>query len=139
MLQMGTTMIRTTREITLHFEATHAMPLLPQWHHEHNIHGHQYELGFEFSGPAAATAGAHEPSLQEWIDDQLRGQHLNEILGERPTAEHFAMRAHAQWVEQLPGLSAVRVSALLTTLVIKTPRPQRARSTGVRAGGRGRP
>ncbi|MEU3408913.1 6-carboxytetrahydropterin synthase [Streptomyces sp. NPDC006670] len=103
-------MFVTTREITLRFEATHAMPLLPHWHHEHDIHGHQYELAFEFSGQAAATAGQHEPALHQWAEDQLRGQHLNNILGERPTAELFAMWAHEQWADQLPGLSAVRVS-----------------------------
>ncbi|WP_307631087.1 6-pyruvoyl trahydropterin synthase family protein [Streptomyces turgidiscabies] len=94
----------------MHFEATHAMPSLPQWHHERDIHGHQYELGFVFTGPAPAVAGEHETALQQWADEQLRGRHLNEIVGERPTAELFAVWAYEQWADQLPGLTEVRVS-----------------------------
>lgn len=107
----------TTHEITLNFEATHAMLRLPQWHHERDIHGHQYELGFVFSGPAAAAAGECEVTLQQWADEHLRGRHLNEIVGDRPTAELFAIWAYEQWVDQLPGLSAVRVSETRDTSV----------------------
>jgi 6-pyruvoyltetrahydropterin/6-carboxytetrahydropterin synthase len=99
-----------TTEITLHFEATHEMPRLPRWHHEHAMHGHQYELGFVFTGPAAVGADEREAALQRWAEEQLRGQYLNAIIGERPTAELFAVWAYEQWADQMPGLSAVRVS-----------------------------
>lgn len=100
----------SSTEITLHFEATHEMPKLPQWHHEHSVHGHQYELGFVLTGPATADAEEHETALQQWAEEQLHGQYLNAIIGERPTAELFAVWAYEQWADQLPGLSAVRVS-----------------------------
>jgi len=100
----------TTHEITLHFEATHAMPMLPRWHHERDVHGHQYELGFVFTGPAPAGAGQQETALRRWADEQLRGRHLNEVVGERPTAELFAVWAYEQWADRLPGLTEVRVS-----------------------------
>ncbi|MFJ9380416.1 hypothetical protein [Streptomyces sp. NPDC101455] len=61
-------MASTTHEVTLHFEATHAMPRLPRWHHEHDIHGHQYELGFVFTGPVPAGAGEQETALRQWAD-----------------------------------------------------------------------
>ncbi|MGW6705489.1 6-pyruvoyl trahydropterin synthase family protein [Streptomyces sp. NPDC054956] len=113
-------MFVTTREITLRFEATHALPVLPRWHHEHSIHGHLYELGFEVSGQAAATAGEHEPALQEWAVDELHGRHLNDVV-ERPTAELFAVWAYEQWIDRLPGLSAVRVSETRDTAATYRP------------------
>ncbi|MER5223910.1 hypothetical protein [Streptomyces flaveus] len=42
---------------------------------------------------------------------------MNEIVGQRPTAELFAVRAYEQWARQLPGLSAVRVSETRDTTV----------------------
>ncbi|MGW0836578.1 6-pyruvoyl trahydropterin synthase family protein [Streptomyces prunicolor] len=103
-------MASTTHEITLYFEATHAMPRLPRWHHEHDIHGHQYELGFVLAGPAPATAEEHETALRQWADEQLSGRHLNEVVGEKPTAELVAVWAYGQWADRLPGLTEVRVS-----------------------------
>lgn len=100
----------STTEITLHFEATHEMPRLPRWHHEHAIHGHQYELGFVLTGPAAADVEEHEAALQRWAEEQLRGQYLNTLIGERPTAELFAVWAYEKWADQMPGLRAVCVS-----------------------------
>ncbi|WP_416986652.1 6-pyruvoyl trahydropterin synthase family protein [Streptomyces sp. T028] len=99
-----------TQEITLYFEATHALPMLPRWHHEHSVHGHQYELGFVFAGQDAAVVGRNEQTLKRWADEQLRGQHLNGIVGQRPSDELFAVWAYEQWADRMPGLTEVRVS-----------------------------
>ncbi|MFI7278448.1 MW1434 family type I TA system toxin [Streptomyces sp. NPDC049879] len=100
----------TVATVTLEFEATHDNVMLPKGHHERGIHGHQYVVVFEFTGQDAARIDQYEEMLQVWKDRSLRGRFLNDVLGERPTAEQFAIWAYGLWCNEIHGLAAVHVS-----------------------------
>lgn len=101
--------VTRVREITVQFEAIHAIPRLPQWHHESRVHGHDYEIVLVIADQDAATEDAYQQTLTRWADEQLRGQHLNSFI-EHPTDEHLAVWIYEQWTDRMPGLAEVRVS-----------------------------
>lgn len=105
MTKTGTRIGRTYR-----FESAHFLPNVPPGHRCRNLHGHNYRIEVEFTGPIdergfvrdfAELDAAIAPLLAQ-VDHKL----LNDVQGlENPSAEMIA----AWFLERLPGASRVRV------------------------------
>lgn len=106
------------------FEAAHMLPLLPDAHKCHRLHGHSFKV-------EVAVVGETDPKLG-WVMDyadisaafkpvweQLDHRYLNEIKGlENPTSENIA-----QWIwillkPKLPLLSELIVAETCTACCV---------------------
>ena len=101
---------------TFQFEAAHRLPLLPQKHKCHRLHGHSFKA-------EVVVAGECDPKLG-WLMDyaditaafnplwlQLDHNYLNEIPGlENPTSENLAVWIWQRLKPRLPLLREIVVA-----------------------------
>lgn len=106
------------------FEAAHSLPLLPESHKCHNLHGHSYEIIVGVKGPL-------EPMLQ-WVQDyavisayveplikMLDHHNLNEVMEtQQTTAEALALWFAERLKIGLKWLSRIEVRETPTSNVI---------------------
>lgn len=76
------------------FSASHQLDGLPEGHQCGRVHGHNYLVRAEITGPVDGVGfvidyGALKP-FGEYIDTYLDHRHLNDQLTGNPTAEHLA-------------------------------------------------
>lgn len=89
---------------TYSFEAAHRLPLVPEHHKCHRLHGHNYRVEIEIRGEIAKKDGFCANVDFFDLDDAMAGilaqvdhRYLNEVPGlENPTAEHIAAWILAQ-------------------------------------------
>ena len=100
------------------FSASHVLAHLGEGHPCGRMHGHNYTVAVEL---AAAPGDLNEAGfvrdfndlgkVKTWIDERLDHRHLNDVLdGINPSAEHIAQWIYRHWCDELPELTAVRVS-----------------------------
>ncbi|KRV48869.1 6-pyruvoyl tetrahydrobiopterin synthase [Wenjunlia vitaminophila] len=124
-------MLTITKEF--HFSSSHVLDRLPEGHPCARMHGHNYVVVLELSAPRAELNHAgfvrdyrELDVFKKWLDDTLDHRHLNEVMdGVSPSAENLAVWIHDLWREQLPELTAVRVSETPKTWVVYRPAPLR--------------
>ena len=97
------------------FEAAHRLPLVPETHRCHRMHGHSYRVDLCLEGPINQDTGfvvdffdveaAFGPLLE-----RLDLHCLNEIAGlENPTAENIAVWIWDRVKPLLPQIASVKV------------------------------
>ena len=109
-------MLTITKEFN--FSASHVLGYLPEGHPCGRVHGHNYLVIFELSAPREKLGKVgfvrdfnDLNGVKSWIDDEIDHRHLNDVLGDlNPSAEHIAQWIYDRWQEELPELTAVRVS-----------------------------
>lgn len=109
-------MLTIQKEFT--FSASHLLDHLPADHPCTRLHGHNYLVSLELSANDGSLDKAgfvrdyrDLSRFKHWVDEVLDHRHLNEVMaGTNPSAELIARWIYQQWSEQLPELSAVRVS-----------------------------
>lgn len=113
------------------FEAAHHLPLLPQNHKCHRLHGHSFKVEIVVEGPIDPNFGwvmdfgeitkAFKPLL-----DKLDHYYLNEIPGlENPTSENLAVWIWLRLKPQLPLLSQVVIAETCTAQCVYRGEPLR--------------
>ncbi|WP_018548580.1 6-pyruvoyl trahydropterin synthase family protein [Streptomyces sp. LaPpAH-108] len=121
-------MFTITKEF--HFSASHVLDRLPAWHPCARMHGHNYIVVLELSAadselipPGFVRDYRDLDSFKKWMDDTLDHRHLNEAMGGgiSPTAENLAKWIFDKWREDVPELSAVKVSETPKTWAIYRP------------------
>ncbi len=123
-------MLTITKEF--HFSASHQLRNLPDDHQCARMHGHNYlvvlELGASVDGLDEAGFVRDFGDLdtfKKWVDVELDHRHLNDVLGDlNPTAEHIAKWIYDRWSDQLPELTAVKISETPRTWAEYRPRPR---------------
>lgn len=83
---------------TFEFSASHQLRGLPEDHPCSRLHGHNYKLRVELSGPEVDRRGflfdyRDLAPFKAWVDDMLDHRHLNDspLFAEaNPTAEHLS-------------------------------------------------
>ncbi len=106
------------------FEAAHSLPMLPEAHKCHHLHGHSYEIVVGVKGPMNDTLkwvqdyafiSAHVKHLIEMLDHK----NLNDVMGiPETTAEMLALWFAERLQLSLPWLSRVEVRETATSNVI---------------------
>lgn len=102
------------------FEAAHRLPLLPEGHKCHRLHGHSFQVEIVVEGECdpklgwvmdyADISAAFKPL---WV--QLDHQYLNEIPGlQNPTSENIAMWIWERLQADLPSLKEIVVAETCT-------------------------
>ncbi|WP_051838772.1 6-pyruvoyl trahydropterin synthase family protein [Streptomyces sp. NRRL WC-3742] len=125
-------MLTITKEF--HFSASHVLDVLPAWHPCARMHGHNYIVVLELSARREDLNEAgfvrdyrDLDAFKKWMDDTLDHRHLNEAMGGgvSPSAENLAVWIFSLWTDQLPELTAVRVSETPKTWATYRPRVHR--------------
>lgn len=122
-------MFTITKEF--HFSASHVLDRLPAWHPCARMHGHNYIVVLELSAadgdlipPGFVRDYRDLDAFKKWMDDTLDHRHLNEAMGGggiSPTAENLAKWIFDKWREDVPELSAVKVSETPKTWAVYRP------------------
>lgn len=105
---------RITKEF--HFSASHQLDYLPEGHQCARMHGHNYIVVLELTGPVKEHTGfvldfGELATFKHWIDTHLDHRHLNDVLGSgmATTAENLAeylfMVARALYGTVVSGVS----------------------------------
>lgn len=101
---------------TFTFSASHTLAGLADGHPCSRLHGHNYVVTVELSGPLDAAGMVLDYGelsiLGQWLDDTFDHRHLNDVLPTNPTAENLAVHI----LEWLPFEQTVAVT------VSETPR-----------------
>ena len=117
--RLGTIMKLELRK-SFQFEAAHRLPLLPEGHKCHRLHGHSFQVEIVVEGECdpklgwvmdyADISAAFKPL---WV--QLDHQYLNEIPGlQNPTSENIAMWIWERLQPDLPQLKEIVVAETCT-------------------------
>ncbi|KUN95350.1 6-pyruvoyl trahydropterin synthase family protein [Streptomyces caeruleatus] len=121
-------MFTITKEF--HFSASHVLDQLPAWHPCARMHGHNYIVVLELSAeddaltPAGFVRDYRElDAFKKWMDDTLDHRHLNEAMGggASPSAENLAKWIFDRWRDEVPELTAVKVSETPKTWAVYRP------------------
>ena len=105
---------------SFHFEAAHRLPLLPEGHKCHRLHGHSFQVDIAVAGETDPRMGwlidyAELSRLFKPLWEQLDHRYLNEVEGlENPTSEVIAHWIWHRLKPQLPILSEVVVAETCT-------------------------
>jgi 6-pyruvoyltetrahydropterin/6-carboxytetrahydropterin synthase len=106
------------------FEAAHSLPLLPESHKCHHVHGHSYEIVVGVKGPLEPMLGwvqdyAVISAYVKPLIDMLDHKNLNDVMGvQQTTAENLALWFAERLKLGLPWLSRVEVRETPTSNVI---------------------
>lgn len=99
------------------FSSSHQLDGLPEDHPCSRLHGHNYAVKLELSGPTDATGFVMDyralAPFKDYLDDTLDHRHLNDVLGFQPTAENLASHLTHMAENLLPipdGVSRMHVS-----------------------------
>lgn len=98
-----------------HFSASHQHTRLPKTHKCNQLHGHNYIVVIELVSSDLDEHGFVRDygdlnKLRIHIDNEFDHRHLNDILGERTTAENLARYFYNWCKQQWPETHKVRVS-----------------------------
>jgi 6-pyruvoyltetrahydropterin/6-carboxytetrahydropterin synthase len=113
---VGVSMLTIQKEFS--FSASHVLAHLPDDHPCARLHGHNYVVSLELSADDDALNSAgfvrdyrELDAFKRWVDEILDHRHLNEVMADvNPSAEHIARWIYLSWRENLPELTAIRVS-----------------------------
>lgn len=105
---------------TFQFEAAHRLPLLPENHKCHRLHGHSFQVEIVVAGECDAKLGwlidyADISAAFKPLWEKLDHRYLNEIPGlENPTSENIAFWIWKRLKPRLPSLIEVVVAETCT-------------------------
>lgn len=98
------------------FSASHVLHGLPNGHPCSRLHGHNYEVEVVFRAPGLDAVGfvldyRELDRFKQWLDRSLDHRHLNDVMGENPTAENLAALLYKTVTNLFPTthLAGVRV------------------------------
>lgn len=106
---------------TFDFDATHTLPLVPDWHKCAPLHGHNYHVELVLKGWPGLRSGViidYADIEVAWmpVHSELHHRHLNDISGlKNPTTEALASWLFERLQPTLPLLSRLRVYESSTT------------------------
>ena len=96
------------------FSASHTLSGLRDGHPCSRLHGHNYVVTVELSGPLNAAGMVVDygelNAFSDWLDYTLDHRHLNDVMEGNPTAENLAAWIMFNKPIDLPPLVAVTVS-----------------------------
>ena len=99
------------------FSASHILHGLADGHPCGRMHGHNYIVRLELTGPLARTGFVHDyrdlDPFKQWLDDTLDHRHINHVMPEgysNPTAENMAHWMHRQALALLDLPAGVQVA-----------------------------
>lgn len=97
---------------TYSFEAAHRLPLLPETHKCHRLHGHNYRLDVAIAGPLDGRGFvidyAELDAVVQPLVDALDHRYLNDIEGlSNPTSEVMAVWFRERIMAAMPGYDPV--------------------------------
>ena len=99
------------------FSASHVLHGLADGHPCGRLHGHNYIVRLELTGPLARTGFVHDyrdlDPFKQWLDDTLDHRHINHVMPEgysNPTAENMAHWMHRQALALLDLPAGVEVA-----------------------------
>ncbi|WP_218079852.1 6-carboxytetrahydropterin synthase QueD [Anthocerotibacter panamensis] len=102
---------------SFHFEAAHALPMVPEGHPCARIHGHSYRVEIALKGALdphmgwVMDYGVISEVLKPIIDKELDHRLLNEVPGlENPTSELLALWLWHRVFARLPQLHRITVA-----------------------------
>lgn len=79
---------------TFDFSASHRLEGLSDDHPCSRLHGHNYRVKLELTGPATGPGFVKDyrdlAPFKKWLDECLDHRHLNDLMQANPTAEHLA-------------------------------------------------
>jgi len=115
-LQYSTLFMKMELRKTFQFEAAHLLPLLPETHKCHRLHGHSFKVDIVAAGECDPKSGW----LMDYADitkaftpvwEQLDHHYLNEVSGlKNPTSENVAVWIWKKLKPKLPLLTEVAVA-----------------------------
>lgn len=106
---------------TIHFEAAHRLPHLPETHKCSHLHGHSFSATLIVRGPLDPKFGwvvdyAEMKKVFTPVLEELDHRYLNEISGlENPTSEVIARWIYLRIKLQLPSLYQIIIGETCTT------------------------
>ena len=99
------------------FSASHILHGLADGHPCGRMHGHNYIVRLELTGPLARTGFVHDyrdlDPFKTWLDDTLDHRHINHVMPEgygNPSAENMAHWMHRQALALLDLPAGVTLS-----------------------------
>jgi 6-pyruvoyltetrahydropterin/6-carboxytetrahydropterin synthase len=103
--------LKATISKSHHFSASHVLPGLRSGHPCGRLHGHNYEVVLEVTGPVVHGWVLDYGDLKPFfaaVDALLDHRHLNDVLPEglSPTAENLAAWLHVLARGSVPGLES---------------------------------
>jgi len=106
---------------TFDFDAAHKLPMLPDTHKCHRLHGHTYRVDIYLMGTVGSDGmvmeyGALQQIVAPVIDGMLDHRYLNDIPGlETPTTEILAQWVYDRLAPTLPLLTRITIWESSTT------------------------
>lgn len=96
------------------FSASHQLGGLPDGHQCGRLHGHNYRVELELASATLVPPGfvvdyGDLAPFKAYLDTELDHRHLNDVLGNEPTAEHLAEHLYNRAQRWGWPVSAVRV------------------------------
>lgn len=110
------------------FSASHVLQGLPATHPCSRLHGHNYTVRVELTGtldPVGFVVDYRDLTpFKEYLDDELDHRHLNDLMGENPTAEHMARKLCIVVWDMLATMDTAALERVqhITVAVSETPK-----------------
>lgn len=103
------------------FSASHILHGLADGHPCGRMHGHNYVVRLELTGPVGRLGFVHDyrdlDSFKAWIDDTLDHRHINHVMPEsygNPSAENMAHWMHRRALDMLDLPNGVQVAVAVS-------------------------